>query len=122
MLRNDCEYFLIDATEGGRNGRSGRRRAKASNSNGIRYAGLNETRIRRTPILLHQRLAERPRLDRVVGEQAGLLSPLRQCEDFCLPQQQSARGFLLHRVQRGIRAKEPERQIRREGFGRRVQD
>src|SRR5450756_1380596 len=38
------------------------------------------------------------------------------------PQQQSAGGFLLYLLQRGIRAQEPEGQIRDAGYRRRVQD
>src|ERR1700731_3620760 len=39
-----------------------------------------------------------------------------------IPQQQSTRGFLLYVLQRRVRVKEPEGQIRNEGCRRRVQD
>jgi hypothetical protein len=43
-----------------------------------------------------------------MGERVGLLSALRQCKNFCLPQQQSAGRLLLYVLRRAIRAKKPE--------------
>src|SRR6478752_6372187 len=61
-------------------------------------------------------------MDRSLGQRMGVLSPLRQCQNVAIPEQQPARRFPVRIVQRGIRAQEPERQVRREGRGWRLQD
>src|SRR5205823_10845681 len=82
----------------------------------------DETRLPRIPIGLLQRLAKRPRMDRSMGQRLGLLPALRQRKDFLLPQQQSAGGFLLHVMQRGIRTQESKGKIRNAGCGWHFQD
>lgn len=42
----------------------------------------NETRLRRIPVALLQRFAERPRMDGSLGKRLGILPTLRQCQDF----------------------------------------
>ena len=74
-----------------------------------------------SPVALLQRLAKCPRLDGSVGARMGVLPALRQCEDFVVSKQQSACGFLLRVLQRGVRAQEPEGQIRRESPRRGIQ-
>ena len=54
---------------------------------------LDETRLRRIPIILHQRLAKRARLDGGLGQGTGLLPALRQCDDFALPKQSPLADF-----------------------------
>src|SRR5205085_5015845 len=88
----------------------------------LRLPWLYETRIRRIPIVLLQRLAVGSRLDGGMGQRMGILPTLRQRKDFFFPEQQSACGFLLHVLQRRVRAKEPEGKLRCEGSGWRVQN
>ena len=70
-----------------------------------------ETRLRRIPNRLYQRLAKCPRMDRSLGRRMGVLPALRQCKNFVVPKQQPAGGFLLPLLQRRVRTQEPERKI-----------
>src|SRR3981189_668113 len=66
---------------------------RTGNFGEFHYPRYYETRLRRIPILLHQRLTKGQGMDRSMGQCLGVLPALRQREDFFVSEQQPLADF-----------------------------